>query len=231
MREMHFFLLILFVAGSSCHATAQRPHFGLWTTVNVPVNFSKKLQWHNDAGYRTLGSSVIPMQYLYRPGIRYLVNAKFNAAAGIAFFFTKTDFNKQHHEFGKEFRLWQEGVYQQTTYNWQWQIRLRSEQRFFDATSVKSAYTAYRYRIRGGLTRTVNNNLSIQLANEYMRQYKNKQSLFDQNRVMVTGLYQLNRTTQLQAGYMWLRWPDESQHIISVGITKKISLHGENSNR
>jgi Protein of unknown function (DUF2490) len=218
-----FFLLIVFVLANEMKA--QRPHTGLWATINMPVTFSSHWQWHNDASYRTLGSSVAPLQYLYRPGVRYLFNNKFSIAGGVAFFFSKTDFEKTHHEFGNEFRLWQEALYQQKINKWQLQLRIRSEQRYFAATSIKNKYKAYRYRLKAGVTKMFSNRMGVQLAGEYMRQVKNGQQSFDQNRVQVTALFQKNASTQFQAGYMWLKWPDTNQHLLTIAILKNIKLH------
>ncbi len=220
-------LLILLFFSYSIVVKAQRPGTGVWATVNIPVSISKHWQWYNDASYRTLGSSFAPLQYLYRPGLRYLVNKKFSIATGVAFFFTKIDFDKSNHEFGNEFRLWQEGLYQQTKYKWQWQVRLRSEQRFFEATSIKAKYKAYRYRIKAAVTRMFTKKWGVQLANEYMRQAKDTPLIFDQNRLIVMGICHPNTTTQLQAGYMWVKRPDGDQHILTVSVIKNIKLNGQ----
>lgn len=205
---------------------AQRPETGEWFTLNLPVNFSKDLQWHNDASYRTLGTSYAPLQYLYRTGLRYNFNKKWSAASGIAFFFTKTDFDKTHHEFGNEFRFWQE-VLHTNSKNGRLQLflRLRTEQRFFASTSRKEKYTGHRFRIRPGINKRLNEKWSLQLTDEYMRQVANDKFSFDQNRVTFSAFYHFDKSTQLQAGYMWLKWPDASQHILTITFAKTISLH------
>lgn len=219
---------VLFIAVIVSYAVAlnaQRPATGIWFTANTPVSLSPKWEWHNDASYRTLGASARPLQYLYRTGVRYRFSEIFNAAAGVALFATKTDFNKAHHEFGNEFRIWQELLYQQRKNKWQWLVRLRTEQRSFAATSRKPAYNAFRYRIKGSITRMLSDKLGLQLAGEYMQQGQNGNYAFDQNRIMLLGVVQLNKTSQLQPGYMWLKWPDADQHILMITLLKNIKLY------
>lgn len=209
-------------------AQAQLPETGAWFAVNLPVNFTTHWQWHHDAGYRTLGTSVEPLQYFYRTGVRYNLNKKWSTSGGIAFFFTKTNFRKSEHEFGHEFRFWEELNHQHpVNEKHQWLLRFRAEQRFFAATSVNDKYTGYRFRLRPGFTQRLNNKWSLQITDEYMQQAAGHEFSFNQNRLTFSGIYQFNNTTQLQAGYMWLKWPKDNQHILTFTFTKNISLHGE----
>ncbi len=226
MKKTLFILLIF--AGFSKLQAQQRPNTGEWFAMNLPVNFSKHWQWHNDAGYRTLGTSVKALQYLYRTGVRYNFDKQLSTAAGVAFFFSRTSFSKANDEFGHEFRFWEE-ITRQHSLNEKLQLllRFRTEQRFFAATSSKEKYTGYRFRLRPGVNQKLNKKWSLQLTNEYMRQAANHKFSFDQNRLTFSGIYQFNRTAQLQAGYMWLKWPRDNQHILTFTFTKNISLHGD----
>lgn len=205
----------------------QRPHTGLWTAANIPVSFSNKLQMHNDAGYRTIGASANVHQYLYRTGIRYLFNNNISVTGGVAWFNTRTSYSKINHEYEHEFRFWQElNIQTPLTDKLVLQNRFRAEQRSFEATKNKQAYHANRYRYRTGVTYRITNKWSSELANEYMHQFQNSKGSFNQNRVLLSGMYQLNAATILQGGYMWLLWPDASQHIVTITFRKNISLHG-----
>jgi len=221
-------VLILFLGAINFAIAQKRPDTGEWFAVNLPVNFSMHWQWHNDTGYRTLGTSVEALQYLYRTGFRYNFNRQWSTAAGIAFFFSRTSFSKLNDEFGHEFRFWEEVAHQRPlNKKLQGLFRFRTEQRFFAVTSVKEKYTGYRFRFRPGLNQKLNNKWCLQLTNEYMRQAANHKFTFDQNRLTFSGIYQFNRVTQLQAGYMWLKWPRDNQHILTFTFTKNISLHGD----
>lgn len=202
---------------------AQRPLTGSWLTLNVPVNFSKKMQWHNDAGYRTLGGSITPLQVFVRTGVRYSFSETLSTAGGIAFFFTKISFDKSDREFGKEFRTWQElNVTKRLGEKLNSIYRLRTEQRFFANTEHKGSYTAYRFRLRTMLQQKIGSRVSLQLSDEYMWQIVKNRMRFDQNRLAVSLVYKLKDNVQLQPGYMWLKWPDASQHIVMVTIQKNI---------
>lgn len=219
-------LIILFMC-MGVSGNAQRPRTGQWYTLGIPVSFSNHLQWHNDGGYRTLETSFHPVQYYYRTGMRYNFNKHSNVAAGVAFFFTKVDFDKSHHEFGNEFRFWEElNYHHQIKEKLQLLFRLRTEQRFFAATSKKERYTGHRFRVRSGLNQRINDKWSLRLTDEYMRQLAKQKISFDQNRLTISGIYHLNELTQLQTGYMWLKWPDASQHILTITFSKTLSLHG-----
>ncbi len=219
-------LALLFIMNST--SSQQRPETGIWSAINLHVNISKQWQWHNDAGYRTLGISVDPLQFLYRTGIRYNFNRQTSTAGGIASFFTKTNFDKSQHEFGSEFRFWEEIVHQQAlNKKLQLLLRFRAEQRFFAATSVKNKYTGHRFRIRSGFNHKLSEKWSLQLADEYMRQVADEKFSFDQNRLAFSGIYHFNRSAQIQGGYMWVKWPGSHQHILTFTFTKVVSLNGK----
>jgi hypothetical protein len=205
---------------------AQRPATGAWLSLQLPVQLSPKWQIHNDINYRTLGNSVSALQHLHRFGIRYALNQKWAAAVGGAFSFTRTSFTKQNDEFSKEFRCWQEVTYKTVTAKkTQWQIRVRTEERSFSATDSKAAFHAFRYRIKTQLLQKFSDKWALFLANEYMQQYAHNARSFDQNRFILSGIYYFDKPTQLQAGYMWLRWPaHSSQHILTLSFIKDISL-------
>ena len=96
-----FFVLNVF-------AHAQQKTNSIWQTIQLPVKLSKKLSLHSDVGYRTLGISVQPRQFLVRTGLRYHFSKQTDVAVGITSFHTRTSLQKSDHEFGGEFRLWQE---------------------------------------------------------------------------------------------------------------------------
>jgi Protein of unknown function (DUF2490) len=222
------FLILLFV---STTMTAQIPDAGSWLAIQLPVNLSKSWQWHNDAGYRTLGSSVLPYQFLYRTGARFNFNKKWNTAAGVAFFYTRSSYQKPDHEFGKEFRTWQELNSQHSlSKSVSLQNRLRTEQRWFAETNNRAGYFGLRFRYRVAAIKQINEKWALQLADEYMQQHANKKFSFNQNRIIATALLKLNITSQISGGYMWLRWPGESQHIATFTFQKIISLHGTKNN-
>lgn len=221
-------LIIIFII-TSLQITAQRPATGLWLTAQLPVQLNSKWQVVNDFNYRTLGNSSAALQHLHRAGVKYIFNKNWSATAGLAFSFTRTSFIKTNSEFAKEFRFWQEANYKAAissslTSN----VRIRTEERFFYATTTKASYNAFRYRIRPQLQQKLSNHWSVFVANEYIQQHAKGKWSFDQNRFIVNGIYAFKNKIQLNAGYLWLRWPaNSSQHILTIGFQKTIYAHAK----
>jgi hypothetical protein len=207
----------------------QRPATGIWANAIIPININSKWQIHNDVSYRTLGNSVSLLQYLHRTGIRYTINNNWSATLGVAATFTRTSFTKENQEFARELRLWQEVNYKTNlTKQLQLQARLRTEERWFEATNTKPSSNAFRYRLRAQLQQKITAKWAALIANEYMQQHAKSNWSFDQNRLLISGVYFLNAQTQLQAGYFWYRLPGNTvQHIVNLTFQKTISLHGK----
>lgn len=226
MKGKKIIIVLLLPVFAYCQ---QRPSTGAWFSVQLPVQLSSKWQLPNDFNYRTLGNSIHALQHLYRAGIKYNFNKIWSATAGAAFSFTRTAFTTSSSEFAKEFRWWQElnykKIFSQTTTG---QLRIRTEERSFAATGSKAAFHAFRYRIKPYLQQKLSGKWGLLLANEYMQQLAHGSIwAFDQNRLIVNGTYAFNSHTQLQAGYMWLKWPaNSSQHIVTVTFIKNIPANG-----
>jgi hypothetical protein len=198
----------------------------VWNTLQFPVQLSTKWQLQTDVSYRTIGVSGSAYQYTFRTGVRRFINEKWNVATGLAFFFTRTSFDKTNHEFGREFRLWQE-VVKENKLNKKLSLfsRFRTEERFFAATSVKDKNFGLRFRYRMAAIQTLSDKWKLQLANEYMRQIAGGEFAFQQNRLGATAIWSVNATTQLQAGYIWSKLATATQHFITCTFTKTIVTH------
>ena len=206
--------------------SAQSPASGIWISPQIMLNLNKKWQWYNDGGYRTIGTSVSAYQTLYRTGVKYFISDKWSITAGFALFYTRTNYEKTNHEFGGEFRLWQEVNYKwKVSKRFNIQNRFRPEERFFNATNNKSAFDAIRIRNKLSGTLMFSEKWGMQLSDEFMQQYDHSHFWFNQNRLIASAVYQSNKTTQVQAGYLWFIRPDYNQHIITVTIQKTFSLH------
>jgi len=206
---------------------AQQSQTIVWNTLQFPVQLSAKWQLHNDISYRTIGVSGSAYQYTFRTGVRRFLNEKWNVATGLAFFYTRTSFDKANHEFGKEFRLWQE-VVKENKLNNKLSLfsRFRTEERFFAATSKKDKNFALRLRYRMAVVQTLSDKWKIQLANEYMQQLADAEFDFQQNRLGTTAIYSFNTNTQLQAGYIWSKLATATQHFITCTFSKTIVTNG-----
>ncbi len=195
----------------------------VWNALQFPVQLSKKWQLQTDVSYRTIGVSRSAYQYTFRTGVRRFINQKWNVATGLAFFFTRTSFDKTNHEFGREFRLWQE-VVKENKLNRKLSLfsRFRTEERFFAATSKMEKKFALRFRYRMAVVQTLSDKWKIQLANEYMQKVASGEFAFQQNRLGATAIYSVNSTTQLQTGYIWSKLAMATQHFITCTFTKTI---------
>ena len=209
---------------------AQDPAAEVWMGVSVPVFFGKNdsWQWHNDAGYRTNGMSVLPHQYLYRSGVRKFFNSKWNAAVGGALFFTRATYNKED-AFGQENRLWQEVVnITKIAGKSSLHTRFRMEERFFKAVENNAAYDAMRFRLRTAFVQTLNKHWQLQLAEEYMQQLANQNFRFNTNRVAAAVIRSWEGQSQLQITYILQTRKNSEQSIIALSFQKSIGSNGNN---
>ncbi len=215
--------LLLYVQSSF----GQQSQTIVWNTLQLPVQLSSNWQVHNDISYRTIGVSASAYQYTFRTGIRRFINEKWNVATGLAFFFTRTSFDKTNHDFSREFRLWQE-VVKENKLNKKLSLfsRFRIEERFFAATSKKDKNFALRFRYRMSLVQTVSDKWKLQLANEYMQQLAGGEFAFQQNRLGATVIYNENKSTQLQAGYIWSKLTAGTRHFVTCTFIKIIAADG-----
>lgn len=224
------YLLFMLLAVPQVLPAQPRPKEGVWLTLNAPIDLSSKWQIHNDYSFRTLSMSANPLQYLFRSGLRYRVNDQFSVAAGVALVITRTSFNKDNQEFGNEFRVWQEVLRKYVVSpKTNLQLRFRAEQRFFEATKRRDDFVANRFRIRINWHQDISEYFSLILAEEYMQQYAQHDFVFDQNRLITALGCHLDRTSQLQFGYMWFLLPQQtSQHILNITFQKRFQLYGKN---
>ena len=201
----------------------------MWLSTQLPLELNTKWLILNDASYRTLGNSITPLQYLYRTGLRYNVTPHWAAAAGVAFFYTRTTFLKQQDEFTREFRLWEDVTYKtDLAKKLQSTSRFRVEERSYAASSIAGAYHATRYRFRTQLQQNFSAKWGVQLSEEYMQQYAHRNLSFDQNRLGTNVVYSFTPKTKLLAGYTWeLRPQHVAQHILSINFQKTISVHAK----
>lgn len=222
-------LMLLIIAKNT---VAQVPSVSIWLTGQLPINFSPKWQWHNDGTYRTAGLTANAYQRFYRTGIRYQFSKEWSAAGGIAFFSTNTSTDKDDDEFGKEFRLWEELNYQHKfKKKSSIQNRFRTEERFLEATNTTPAYHIFNINNRLSFTKPVSEKWDIHFADEYFEQVISRKFFFNQNRIIAAGIYSINKTMQVQGGYVWVLRKTFSQHVLQITIRKLILLYGKKDQR
>ncbi len=107
--------------------------------------------------------------------------------------------------------------------------RFRLEQRFFEATEVREAFYATRFRYRSSLVYAATEKVRLHLADEYMQQLSNDRMRFSQNRLIASAFCSLKRQSQLQFSYIWqYRSASSSQSIVAVIFQKSIGINGNN---
>jgi len=226
-RQMRMMIVPVSFILSAHNSFGQTRQQLTWSTLQLPVQLTNNWQLHNDFSYRTIGLAIPAYQYTIRTGIRRFLPQKWNVATGLAFFYTRTSFEKANTEFGREFRLWQEA-------NKEYKLnkklivgnRLRTEERFFAATSKKPEFVALRLRYRIAFVQAIGEKWKFQLANEYMQQASAGKFSFQQNRISTTAIYVVNTSTQLQAGYLRADLKSGIQHFITCTYSKTIYCYG-----
>lgn len=224
-------LVIIFLVISKISAAQDNALF-TWDAFQLVAKVNPTWHWISDISYRTIGISSSANQYTFRTAIKKIINEKWSTTAGGALFRSRTSIDKTNHEFGDEYRLWQE-ILLENKLNKDLLIsnRFRAEERFFAATSTKDAYKALRLRYRVAFVRDTTHTIKFQLADEYMQQLSNVDFLFQQNRVAATGIFTTGKSTLLTAGYMWSKLPTTSQHYILLVLQKTISFKKESNGK
>ena len=223
-------LSILISCFSAHTILAQVPATTDWFGFQCRLNKDDKWEVINDVGYRTIGMSLSSYNYYYRNGIRYKLNDRWSVAGGTAFFFTRSSYLKSNHEFGREFRLWQD-ITLSLPFAKTFAIndRFRTEERWFNSVSNKAGYFGFRLRQRLTVTKALTEKWSVEIGDEYFRMLTDKKFLFNSNRILFSAVCKFRNQVQLQGGYIWLKLPSASQHVFTFNLQKTIMLHKSKS--
>lgn len=214
MRALLFIFLLFF----AFELQAQQAQG--WFSAQLPFR-KEKWEWHNDVGYRNELEKFSTQQFLYRTGVRHYFSEKLNAALGYAFFDTKVK-GRIANEFGPENRIWQEFNAQASLKHRTSLIhRVRTEERWFNKTSVGSSFFAFRARYKVALQKNIATNLDVQLYNEIMYQAVGNDIQFNQNRVGLNTLIKVSQHTQINLGYTYMTTPQTPLHLLLIGFAKR----------
>lgn len=220
MKKKQFLLFLSLFLGINIFAQHEN---AIWFSSLYPVKLSEKFELHSEIGCRFKGENTELYQHLYRFGLRYGFNENINSAVGFALFFTDGNWQSEVKKFGTEFRFWEELVYQKKIGTYKGALRLRQEERFYDDYNKKASYTAFRTRFMVQVNKKLNEHFSLQLANEYMYQFKSGTSGLDQNRIMGNVLYYPLKNLEIKCGYMEIILPNNRYtDTLVFGINKKL---------
>ena len=219
-------LLVLIACLSAKTLLAQVPSTANWVSLQFRLNISNKWELINDGGYRTIGMSASCYTWYYRNGLRYKLNDNWSVAAGSALFVARSSYQKSNHEFGKEFRLWQDATFRKPfSKTFAVNNRFRTEERWFNRVNNKPAYFGFRLRERLTVSKMLSKKWSLELGDEYFRMLSANKFKFNSNRILLFATYTMKKETQLQGGYIWLKLPAASQHVFTITFQKNFILH------
>lgn len=220
--------LLIILLGTVIVAKAQPKGASFWLTAQLPVDLSPRWQWHNDLLYKSNGVTLNTYQRWFRTGLRYGISDKLNVAGGIGFLATQASTNSKDDEFGKEFRLWEELIFQNAMKNdWQFQNRVRVEERFLKATTTKPSSQVLQLTDKVSFTKALSKKWDMQFADEFFEQVVQEKFVFNQNRVTGVGIYKISRKFQVQGGYVWVVRKTFTQHVLQITIRKLFSAYGQ----
>lgn len=215
MRKFHAAFFLSFI---SCVLHAQSS--SIWFSVQVPTRI-KNWEWHQDAGYRTIGTSARATLWLYRTGVRHYFSDHWNAAAGYALFASRVEKDKP--AFGVENRIWEEAIRQDQWGKLKWMQRIRIEQRWFDATPAEPSYAAHRLRYRTAFVHALNPKFDLQVYDEFMVQRHHGEWGFNQNRTGVWLNFKPSKKQLFNVGYTFLHQASGNTHLMMLGYQQNLT--------
>jgi hypothetical protein len=212
MRISFTFLALVLLMTLSVHAQTQHQNSG-WLMLMNNTKISTKWGVYMDLQLRTSDNWSNVRNLLIRPGITYYANSKNELTLGYALNQTYTHVDGAIDNVLSEHRIWEQYVYKHkvaTTVIVS--HRLRLEQRFIERAGQKQLFAQrLRYFARFIIpiekgAKAFEEGLFIALQNElfFNIQHKNQlnRKLFDQNRAYTAVGYRLNKTLDIETGYL-----------------------------
>ena len=220
MNGKHFFICLTILLGAVPKAQGQGPpaktigrESQVWIGYANQTWLTPKWGTWLDVGLRWTGPLDEWNTYLVRPGISYRLSKGVTATVGYALFGQRVP-NPDRVPVRLEHRPWQQVTWVQNAGPVQVTHRYRAEQRFIHRTAGSELAKGYRfnhrlrYQLSGAvslrdssrkaLVLTVTNEILMNAGKQITYNY------FDQNRVHASLGYQLTKTLNVQAGYMYV---------------------------
>lgn len=202
------FLILVILASNIC---AQEKNVSYenqqWAQYYGQLLFSDKWSLVADCGMRRRDCLQEWSQTLVRGGVMYSLNTSVSFAGGMAYFTSFTENTPSR----DEKRLWLEMAFKQTAARFNFQQRLRLEDRFFHTFHDNSFNSNYRARYRFYLTIPINHNslldntFFIAGGDEIFINFGKEinHNMFDQNRLLAGVGYKLNQNFQFSISYVY----------------------------
>jgi len=218
MKKSLFLGLVLFLMGSILNRVGAQSQFSGWLATFATIKSGKKTSVHADIQWRSSAQVEHMQTLLIRAGLNYHLNKQWTATAGYAFTYNRRNVNNVN-GYAPEHRIWEQMQYGHRLNIVSISHRLRLEQRFIGQSSVqnnelKTDNYAYVNRIRYFIKTTVpfrrqkplTRGMFALLQEEVFLNFGNTENVngktFDQNRIFLALGYRLNRSLDLEAGYM-----------------------------
>lgn len=204
--------------------------FAAWSSVLINTRFHSNWSNTTDLGYRTISHDFTPYQNFIRSGLRYHYNQKISLLGGVAYFNTKTSFLPENHEYGHEFRIYQEiqrlsSRRKKTVFD----LRLRNEQRFFSGTSTRDAYHSFRVAGRVLLGYQFTNQFAWHLGSEYFESVTFNKLGSDQVRLITQLVTRMNHGFSLSFMYMYVMRKAYDQSVFNLVLVKNFNFNGRST--
>ncbi|MDZ4708729.1 MAG: DUF2490 domain-containing protein [Saprospiraceae bacterium] len=224
--EIRFCLLLCCLIGGISRNYAQLAPDSDWLGLTVPIDLGSKWQLSPEIGYRTYTPTYIRFQNLLRFTIRHRFNELNNLASGLAFFTTKLSLDEQEKSYGKEFRLFQEGNHTiPITHKFNFNQRLRFEQRFYQATPQYTAYHGLRLRLLLNGQYRFHPKWFLNLSSEYMESFEKQTLKMDQWRMISFLSFLPIDGLQLNFGYTYIIRPAYRQNVFILTFFKSFGVN------
>lgn len=191
-----------------------------------------KNKWgvHLEGQWRRHGVITKWQQLLLRPAVNYQVSPRVMLTGGYAFIDTFRYGGFPVRERFPEHRIWQQAALTARFRGWDWQHRLRLEQRFFGGFAARYE-NRFRYLLRANVPLPAGGRkYYLGLYDEIMYNFGGgvARNVFDQNRAYLALGRNLGRETKLEIGFLEQTVQQrngrifEHNHTLQVGIFSKL---------
>ena len=210
-----------------------------WIRYQNQLIFSPKVFWNNEADNRRFVGHDVQNQLIFHSRVHYKTG-RWDLATGVTYSFAYAAIPESGYNTAvDEFRPVVEASYEWPVKRSGIQMRLRADNRFFQASPERSVFTEsdyvfrFRYRIQTRIPLKFNEDgipkITLRLADEIM--FNTEENFFDQNRIYATFDFMLSPSWSLECGYIYIYQQkfarDEeffSRNVLRFSVLHKIHL-------
>lgn len=183
---------------------------GAWYMYNGSHKISEDFSLKTMAHFRYYELASEFQQEIYRLGINYTFNPKFNLTLGYSYVNTDTSYGNPSN-YVKEHRIYEDFNFKGKLKDFNLRHRIRLEHRFLDS----STSNWFRYDLN--VNYPLSNNWSLYAFNEIFLNI-DKSKRFVQNWTGTGVLYKLNENLKFKLGYFYIKLPEDGFHRMQFGV-------------